>query len=245
VSAPVLEVRGLVKRFGAKVALDGVDLALGAGEIGVVLGPTGAGKTTLLRTLAGVQQPTHGRVAFRSGTEPRPGVDVALCPQEPERVLFRDTVEGEVRATLRARGTTDAPAPWLERLGVVELAARHPRDVSAGQRLLVATAAIAATGAPVLLLDEPTRGLDPESKDRLVRFLRSHTADGGAAAIATHDVELAAAAATRVVMLAGGEVIADGDPASVLGDSHVFAPQMTRVFGPGWLTPEQVAEAMA
>jgi energy-coupling factor transporter ATP-binding protein EcfA2 len=232
-------------RYGELEAVRRLDLALHEGEIVAVMGRNGAGKTTLLRTLAGVQQPTHGRVAFRSAGEPRPGVDVALCPQEPERVLFRDTVEGEVRATLRARGTTDAAAPWLERLGVVELAARHPRDVSAGQRLLVATAAIAATGAPVLLLDEPTRGLDPESKDRLVRFLRSHAADGGAAAIATHDVELAAAAATRVVMLAGGEVIADGDPASVLGDSHVFAPQMTRVFGPGWLTPEQVAEAMA
>jgi energy-coupling factor transport system ATP-binding protein len=78
-----------------------------------------------------------------------------------------------------------------------------------------------------------------------VRFLRWHAADGGAAVVATHDVELAAAVATRVVMLAGGEVIADGDPGAVLGDSHVFAPQMTRVFGPGWLTPEQVAEAWA
>jgi energy-coupling factor transport system ATP-binding protein len=104
---------------------------------------------------------------------------------------------------------------------------------------------VAAAGAPVLLLDEPTRGLDLESKGRLVRFLRSHAANGGAAIFATHDVELVATVATRVVMLAGGAVIAEGDPATVLGDSHVFAPQMTRVFGPGWLTPEQVAEALA
>ena len=61
---------------------------------------------------------------------------------------------------------------------------------------------------------------------------------------ATHDVELVAAVADRVVLLAGGEVIADGRPAEVLGDSHVFSPQMTRVFGPGWLTPEQVAKAL-
>jgi energy-coupling factor transport system ATP-binding protein len=170
---------------------------------------------------------------------------VGLCPQEPESVLFTDTVEHEVRATLAARGLPDAAAPWLERLGIVELASRHPRDLSAGQRLLVATAAIAATDAPLVLLDEPTRGLDPEAKARLVRFLRGRAADGRAAIVATHDVELAASVATRVVMLAGGEVIADGDPSVVLGDSHVFAPQMTRVFGPGWLTPEQVAEAMA
>ena len=97
----------------------------------------------------------------------------------------------------------------------------------------------------MLLLDEPTRGLDPDAKDRLVRFLRGTPQDGGAAMVATHDVELAAAVATRVVMLAGGEVIADGDPGVVLGDSTVFAPQMTRAFGAGWLTPEQVAEALA
>jgi energy-coupling factor transport system ATP-binding protein len=111
--------------------------------------------------------------------------------------------------------------------------------------LLVATAAIAATGAPILLLDEPTRGLDPAAKKRLTRFVRAHAADGGAVVVATHDVELAAAVASRVGMLAGGEVIADGDPSVVLGDSRVFAPQMTRVFGPGWLTPDQVVEALA
>ena len=106
-------------------------------------------------------------------------------------------------------------------------------------------AAVAASEAPVLLLDEPTRGLDPASKQRLTDFLRAHATDGRAAMVATHDVELAAAVATRVVILAGGDVIADGDPGAVLGDSTVFAPQMTRAFGPGWLTPEQVAEALA
>jgi energy-coupling factor transport system ATP-binding protein len=103
---------------------------------------------------------------------------------------------------------------------------------------------VAAAGAPLLLLDEPTRGLDAGSKERLVRFLRAHAADGGAVMVATHDVELAAAVATRVVMLAGGEIIAEGDPGTVLGDSHVFAPQMTRAFGPGWLTPDQVAAVL-
>jgi energy-coupling factor transport system ATP-binding protein len=109
----------------------------------------------------------------------------------------------------------------------------------------VAIASVAATEAPLLLLDEPTRGLDPPSKERLVGFVREHAGRGNAVVLATHDVELAAAVATRVVMLAGGEPIAVGAPAIVLGDSRVFAPQMTRVFGPGWLTVEQVAEAIA
>jgi len=154
-------------------------------------------------------------------------------------------VAAEVRATRRARSLPDDPGPTLEPMGIARLSARHPRDLSAGQRQLVATAAIAAGQAPVLLLDEPTRGLDPASKDRLTGFLRAHAAEGGVAMVATHDVELAAAVGTRVVILAGGEVVADGDPGAVLGDSTVFAPQMTRAFGPGWLTPEQVAEAIA
>lgn len=241
----LVETHGLTAAHAGVPALQGVDLLARAGEIVAVMGRNGAGKTTLLRAIAGVHEPVRGSVAV-AGRPPRPGLSAALCPQEPEAILFADTVIEEVRTTLRARGADESSAGrFLEALGIAPLAGHHPRDLSAGQRLLVAAAAVAAAGAPVLLLDEPTRGLDLESKGRLVRFLRSHAANGGAAIFATHDVELVATVATRVVMLAGGAVIAQGDPATVLGDSHVFAPQMTRVFGPGWLTPEQVAEALA
>jgi len=241
----MVEIRGLTAAHGDVPAVRDVDLQVGAGEIVALMGRNGAGKTTLLRTIVGVHEPRRGSVRIM-GRVPHPGVDAALCPQEPDAILFADTVLDEVRTTLRARGRDEATAGLvLDALGIAPLAACHPRDLSAGQRLLVATAAVAAGGAPVLLLDEPTRGLDPASKDRLVRFLRGHAAHGGVGIFATHDVELAAAVATRVVMLAGGEVIADGDPGAVLGDSLVFAPQMTRAFGSGWLTPEQVAGALA
>jgi energy-coupling factor transport system ATP-binding protein len=101
-----------------------------------------------------------------------------------------------------------------------------------------------ATDAPVLLLDEPTRGLDPGSKDRLVALLRSFVSRGKTVMVATHDVELVAELGDRVLLLAGGEVIESGPAGEVLGDSPVFAPQMARVFGPGWLTPEQVASSL-
>jgi energy-coupling factor transport system ATP-binding protein len=240
---PLLFLDAVEARHDGIVALRGVRLQVRPGEVVAVMGRNGAGKTTLLRAIAGVHEPADGRVAVHDHP-PRPGVDAALCPQEPESILFADTVADEVRATLRARGLGAAPEPVLEALGIDDLAMRHPRDLSAGQRLLVATAAIVAGMAPVLLLDEPTRGLDPDAKRLLVRFLRRHAAGGGAALVATHDVELAAEVATRVVMLAGGEVIADGDPGHVLGDSIVFAPQMTRAFGAGWLTPDQVADAL-
>jgi energy-coupling factor transporter ATP-binding protein EcfA2 len=242
--APLLDIRGLTAVHGDVPALRDVDLRVHRGETVAVMGRNGAGKTTLLRAISGVHEAHKGSVSF-DGHAPRPGIDAALCPQEPDAILFADTVLDEVRTTLRARGLEAArAAAVLEALGIAPLASRHPRDLSAGQRGLVATAAVAAAGAPLLLLDEPTRGLDSISKDRLVRFLRKHAADGGAVMLATHDVELAAAVATRVVMLAGGEIIADGDPGMVLGDSHVFAPQMTRAFGPGWLTAEQVAAVL-
>ncbi len=242
--ATMVEIRGLAAAHGDTPALRDIDLRVRAGEIVAVMGRNGAGKTTLLRSIVGVHQPSAGAVNIL-GHAPRPGLDAALCPQESDAILFADTVLDEVRTTLRARGREEALAGRvLEALGLAPFAACHPRDLSAGERLLVATAAMAAGGAPVLLLDEPTRGLDAPSKARLVRFLQLHAADGCVAIFATHDVELAAAVATRVVMLAGGEVIADGDPGTVLGDSHVFAPQMTRAFGPGWLTPEQVAGAL-
>jgi len=239
----VVEVRGLRASYAERTVLRDLDLDVHEGEVLAVMGRNGAGKSTLLRVLAGIHEPSGGHVRIL-GAKPRPGVDVGLCPQEADELLFNDSVEHEVRATLAARGEAGAADPWLAALGIAGLAARHPRDLSAGQRLLVATAAVAATDAPLLALDEPTRGLDPASKERLIGFVRAHASRGRAAVVATHDVELAAAVATRVVILAGGEVIADGDPGSVLGDSRVFAPQMTRVFGPGWLTPEQVAEAL-
>ena len=242
---PVVEIRGLSAAYAGVDALRRVELSVASGEIVAVIGRNGAGKSTLLRVVAGVHEPSAGTVRV-AGHQPRPGLDVGLCPQEPESILFADTVADEVAVTLRARGRDMATVTAvLADFGLERLAAAHPRDLSAGQRLLVATAATAAGGAPVLLLDEPTRGLDQEVKAALARSLRSRAERGECVLLATHDVELAAAVATRAVVLAGGEVIADGTPGEVLGDSHVFAPQMTRAFGPGWLTPEQVAAALS
>lgn len=222
-----------------------VDLQIKAGEVIALMGRNGAGKTTLLRVLAGLHAPESGKVALAEGAPVRPGKDIALCPQAPETILFKERVIDEVTATLDAAGSFDDPESLLKSLGIKSLARRHPREISAGQRLLVAIAAIAATGAPVLLLDEPTKGLDPRSKELLADYVRQRARSGLATMFATHDVELVSDVATRVVMIAGGEVIADGSPADVLGDSPIFAPQMSKVFGAGWLTPRQVTTRIA
>lgn len=240
----LLRARGLHASYGERVALRGIDLAVHAGEVVALLGRNGAGKTTLLRALAGVHPPAAGEVRASGGRPPRPGIDVAACPQDAETILFAETAAGEVAATLAARGSARGPEEILELVGIPELAARHPRDCSSGERLLVALAAVVATDAPVLLLDEPTRGLDAEVKRRLRAFLRRFADGGGAAVVATHDVEFVAPLADRVAILAEGELVDLGPPERVLGDSSVFAPQVTRVFGAPWMTPEQVASAL-
>ena len=235
---------GLVATYGGISVLNGIDIGLGPGEIAALMGRNGSGKSTLLRTLVGLHRPAAGTVSF-AGRAPVAGRDVAFCPQIPESILFKDSVIDEVRATIEWTGTEADPAGILDSLGLTAHAESHPRDLSAGERLLVAVAATVAAAAPVLLLDEPTRGLDPVSKQKLAAFIKKHAADGGAVLFATHDVEMAAELAGRVVMLARGDVIADGAPDVVLGDSPVFAPQMSRVFGPGWLTTDQVWSALS
>jgi energy-coupling factor transport system ATP-binding protein len=239
----LVRAEGVTASYDRGPVLTAVDLELCSGELVALMGRNGAGKTTLLRCLAGLHAPDRGVV--RAGDRPpRPGGEVALCPQEPESVLFRDSVRDEIASTVAAKGNGIDVDEILNRLGITHLSGLHPRDLSAGQRLLVAIGAIVATGAGVLLLDEPTRGLDRDSKDVLVAFLRKHVSIGGATIVATHDVELVGELATRVVMLAQGEVISDGSPTEVIGESPVFAPQTARVFGKGWLTPDDVARVL-
>ncbi|MFE7135435.1 AAA family ATPase, partial [Streptomyces sp. NPDC057638] len=122
----------------------------------------------------------------------------------------------------------------------------HPRDLSEGQRLALALALVLTARPPLLLLDEPTRGLDYAAKARLVTNLAELAAEGHTIVLATHDVELAAELADRVVILADGEIVADGPTAEVVVSSPAFAPQVAKVLAPRpWLTVNQVARVLA
>jgi energy-coupling factor transport system ATP-binding protein len=146
------------------------------------------------------------------------------------------------RDTGLAPGTT---AAMLERVLPGLPPGRHPRDLSEGQRLALALAVVLAPTPPLLLLDEPTRGLDYPGKARLVHLLGELAADGHAVVMATHDVELVAQVATRAVVLAEGEVVADGPARDVVCHSPVFAPQVAKVLAPGpWLTVAEVRAAL-
>ncbi|MFE9168167.1 ABC transporter ATP-binding protein [Streptomyces kebangsaanensis] len=250
--APVAEVRSLAVRRDGIQALRRVELSVAPGETVALMGRNGAGKSTLLGSLVGLVEPSGGSVrvggAVPHRTPPRELVRrVGLVPQEPRDLLYADTVAAECAAA-----DQDAQAaPGTCRALVSELLPgvtddTHPRDLSEGQRLALALAVVLAARPPLLLLDEPTRGLDYGAKARLVALLRELAAEGHAIVLATHDVELAAELAHRVVLLAEGEVIADGPTAEVVVSSPSFAPQVTKILAPQrWLTAAQVREALA
>ncbi|MDT9683654.1 ATP-binding cassette domain-containing protein [Streptomyces sp. TRM76323] len=244
-------VDGLVVTRGRVEALRGVALGVGSGETVALMGRNGAGKSTLLGALAGMVAPSSGRVLVGGRvphrTPPAELIrEVGLVPQEPRDLLYADTVAAECAAA-----DADAGAePGTCRALVAELLpgvpdGTHPRDLSEGQRLTLALAVV-LTGRPgLLLLDEPTRGLDYAAKARLVEVLRRLAADGHAIVMATHDVELAAELAHRVVVLADGEVVADGPTHEVVVASPAFAPQVAKVLAPQpWLTVAQVEAAL-
>ncbi|WP_406051070.1 ATP-binding cassette domain-containing protein [Streptomyces virginiae] len=249
-SAPAA-VRDLGVRRGRVQALHGITLTVAPGETIALMGRNGAGKSTLLSTLVGTVAPTTGEVTVGGRTPHRTAPPemvrrVGLVPQEPRDLLYADTVAAECAAA-----DSDAGAPPGTCRDLVSALLPdvpddvHPRDLSEGQRLALALALV-LTGRPaLLLLDEPTRGLDYAAKVRLIEILRGLAAEGHAIVLATHDVELAAELAHRVVILAGGEVVADGPTAEVVVSSPAFAPQVAKVLAPApWLTVRQVAEAL-
>ena len=121
---------------------------------------------------------------------------------------------------------------------------QHPRDLSEGQRLALALSLVLAGGPSVVLLDEPTRGLDYRAKRVLAQALRRLAAEGRTVLVSTHDVEFTAQAADEVVVLAEGEVVSSGPVRRVVAESPAFAPQVTKVLGPPWLRVDEVVQAL-
>ncbi len=239
-------------RRGRVEALRRVDLMVAPGEIIALMGRNGAGKSTLLNTLVGMVEPTTGSVSVGGRTPHRTPPaelirEVGLVPQEPRDLLYANTVAAECAAADADAGA--APGSCRALVSALLPGVRddtHPRDLSEGQRLALALAIVLTGRPPLLLLDEPTRGLDYAAKARLVEVLRALAAEGHAIVLATHDVELAAELAHRVVILAGGEVVADGPTAEVVVSSPAFAPQIAKVLAPqDWLTVSQVREALS
>lgn len=234
-AAPALVVQDLWFGYNGREALKGVSFTVQPGELVALMGRNGSGKSTLLKNLVGLLKPQHGRVAAL-------GMDVAatdltevtrrvgFVPQNPGRLLFNDTLDKELLFTCRAHGLADAGVgPLLDRLGLSQHRQSYPRDLSVGERQRVALAAILIAEPQVLLLDEPTRGLDYVNKRQLVAILRELRRSGVTILMATHDVELVAQCASRVIILGDGQVVVDGPVRSVMTESVVFASQVNKL----------------
>jgi energy-coupling factor transporter ATP-binding protein EcfA2 len=248
-----LEVAGVRVDRGGRIVLDDFSLRLETGSVTTVMGRNGAGKSTLLGAVAAQHPVARGRVRVgAAGADPhalgaRERVRVVgLVPQQPELLLYCESVAAEcVSADQDFAVPAGTTAAVLQRISEGIDPLQHPRDLSEGQRLELALAVILAGSPEVLLLDEPTRGLDYGAKHRLGELLAGLAAEGTTILLATHDVELAAEVADRVVILADGEVVTDGPARAVLSASPAFAPQVTKVMLPQtWLTVSEVAGAI-
>jgi energy-coupling factor transport system ATP-binding protein len=192
---------GVTAGFGSHLVLNRVDAAGHEGEVLALCGPNGGGKTTLLRLIAGALAPFSGKVERRPGR-------IAYLPQSPTALLHRPTLRAEVTMTLERAGESDTPEVILKQLGLEHVAGRYPRDLSTGERQRAALAAVLPGRPALVLLDEPTRGMDDAAREALIQLITKLKESGSAIVLATHDAELRTALADRVLKVAGGKVSA-------------------------------------
>ena len=221
--------RQVTKRFGDRPALDAVDLEIGVGEVVALLGPNGAGKTTAVAILLGLRRPDEGRAELFGAdpARPRSRLRVGVTPQEtgfPPTLRVREVVD-----LVRAHFPGPAPAPeLLERFGLAELAPRQTGGLSGGERRRLAVALAFAGRPDAVFLDEPTAGLDVESRRTVWSEIERYAGEGGTVLLTTHYLEEAERLAPRVAVLARGRLVADGAPALLA--EMASAPDLEEAF---------------
>lgn len=248
----LISVSNISVEFSGKRALNEINAQIFDNEIVAIMGRNGAGKSTLLRSLAGIVDLQSGQIRINSinpstlkGKSRRN--TIGFIPQEPSDLLYGQSVEIECNQADQDNevepGTTFT---LLHHLVPGVSASTHPRDLSEGQRLGLALSVVLSANPQLLILDEPTRGLDYQAKKSLIKILVDFAqAFNKCVVLATHDVELVAELATRVIFIAEGELVADGTTLEVLLSSPAFAPQVSKVMSPQpWLKISDVLSAM-
>ena len=246
-----LVIHNLSVSFGPHLAVHNLSAILAAGQVTVIMGRNGSGKSSLLWALAGVQPLTSGTFAV-NGTPlhnlaaKKVRDYIRLVPQTATDLLYLPTVELECQAADRESGAN--PGSCMDILNtLVDKVdpAWHPRDLSEGQKLCLVLAIQLTVHPQVIVLDEPTRGLDYPAKRALSLMLTRMAAEGQVVGVVTHDVEFAAEVADQIIVMATGEVIQSDEASVVLATSALFAPQVAKVLYPAqWLTPYQVGQAL-
>jgi energy-coupling factor transport system ATP-binding protein len=259
----VLAATDVTVRYGDHLAVRDLSIDLHRSEITALMGRNGAGKSSLLWALQGSGPRTRGRVVVEGAEEVATGGGrsgrsgtargneaarrrVGLVPQTPSDLLYLRTVDEELAQADAESGVEPGTARgMLDRLLPGIDGAQHPRDLSEGQRLGLVLAVQLTADPTVVLLDEPTRGLDYSAKGRLASIVRDLAAAGRTVLLSTHDVELVAGLAHRVLVMADGDLVADGPTAEVVASSPAFAPQVAKVLAPAeWLTVDEIVAAL-
>jgi len=227
--AAVAALEDVHKRFGSVHALRGIGFAVERGEVVALLGANGAGKTTALGLLLGLRRPTSGTVLLL-GRDPREAgarMRVGSTPQEtalPELLRVRETVD-LVRAHFRRPTATES---LLGSFGLEAVQGRQCGGLSGGERRRLAVALAFAGDPELVLLDEPTTGLDLESRDRLWAAIHAFGSAGGSVLLTTHSLDEAEALASRAIVLRQGSVAAEGPIAAL--KEHARAPSLEAAF---------------
>ncbi|MEY2769149.1 MAG: hypothetical protein RL359_785 [Actinomycetota bacterium] len=248
----VISVSGLSISYGAHQALKSITASVFEGEIVALMGRNGAGKSSLLQSIVGVKTADRGEISI-FGHQPISlkgavrRATVGYIPQEPSDLLYAQSVSQECSQADKDNEIDSGSTFALLQTLVPSIAGKtHPRDLSEGQRLALALSVILSAKPKSLILDEPTRGLDYQSKSLLIKILKEFVVHPGkCVVIATHDVELVAELADRVIFLSEGEIVADGPTIDILLASPAFAPQVAKVMAPRrWLTVNDVMRAL-
>ncbi len=255
-AAPAIELKNVWFRYEKELpdVLRGVTMAVRRGEFYCILGANGTGKTTALQVVAGLRRPYRGAVridgkplkAYGGGALYRG--KLALLPQNPQTLFLQDTVRADLDELLALRGVEkEAREAQVKavaaRVGVEPLLDRHPFDLSGGELQKCALAKLLLSAPEILLLDEPTKGLDAFAKQKLTALLRGLCDDGVTLLAVTHDVEFAAENADRCGLFFDGELLSDDRPQAFFAQNHFYttaANRMARGLWPDAVTCAQV-----
>ena len=247
-----IEVAAVSYSYNQKIALIEISTTIHHGEIVAIMGRNGAGKSTLLHSIVGLHSPESGTILV-NGVDPHSlkgstrRAAIGYVPQEPSDLLFAQSVGEECALADQLGGLhAGSTASLLNRLVPNISAHAHPHDISEGQRLALVLSIVLSGNPDILILDEPTRGLDYQAKNLFALTLKEYASQfNRPVLLATHDVELVAELADRVIFLAEGEIVADGSTLDVLLSSPAFAPQVAKIMSPKpWLTVSDVMRAL-
>jgi polar amino acid transport system ATP-binding protein len=230
---PVLEIRGLVKRYGAATVLDGIDLQVGEHEVVTLIGASGSGKSTLLRCVDLLEEIDDGRILLDGAdvSDPRAGQQALAAAQRRMAIVFQafnlfPHLTAAQNVALAPRVVHRVPAAeadarareLLDRVGLAAFGGAYPDRLSGGQQQRVAIARALAVRPRLLLLDEITSALDPELVGEVLAIVRGLAEGGMTILMATHEMGFAKHVADRVCFLEGGRVLESGPPEQVLGE---------------------------